>query len=200
MAQTTTLVDKPRRGFKEFVRKFFVSLKRNPQNIALVMMLVTYVFYSLNLTSISNTTGVIMRDNMGLCEFISMLLGILAFVSFLRAFPRREKPSLVMIVLTTLMLIGITVAEFVYSSQISAGLNDPEHPYQTTDLKGELTPDGKSVLTAQSVVSVHIVLLIICIGLIILLPIYGKLIKKINTSIDVAGNENMATLDMADDE
>ena len=42
---------KPRRGFKEFVRKFFVSLKRSPHNIAMFVMLVTFVFYSLNFFS-----------------------------------------------------------------------------------------------------------------------------------------------------
>lgn len=191
---------KPRRGFKEFVRKFFVTLKRNPQNIPLVMMLVTYVFYSLNLSSISTATAYINRSNMGQCQFLAMLLGILTFVAFLNAFPRREKPKVLMIVLTTVMLAITTATEILYEYRVTYALNDPVHPISTTDEKGEITSSGKAILTAQSVVSVHIVLLIICIGLVVLLPIYSKFIKKINTSIDVAGNENMGTLDMADDE
>ena len=192
---------KPRHGFKEFVRKFFVSLKRNPQNIALIMMLVTYVFYSLNLTSFSDATAFINRANMGQCQFVSMLLGILAFVSFLRAFPRREKPSLLMIGLTVLMLAATTAAEFLYVYRINYAVNlDPVHPISTTDAKGELTEAGKAILTAQSVGTIHIILLIICIGLIVLLPVYGKLIKKINTSIEVAGNEDMSAIDMASED
>ena len=189
---------KPRRGFKEFVRKFFVSLKRNPHNIALVMMLVTFIFYSLNLTYISYTSIFANRQNMGQCQFVSMLLGILAFVSFLRAFPRREKPSIVMIGLTVLMLIASTAAEFLYATRIKQFLDT--NPENLKDPSGALTDMGKNIYRAQGIVSVHIILLIICIGLIVLLPIYSKLIKKINTSIDVAGNENMTAIDMAEDE
>lgn len=190
----------PRRGFKEFVRKFFVTLKRNPHNIAMFMMLITYVFYSFNLTNISKATAYINRANMGQCQFLAMLLGILAFVSFLRAFPRREKPSLVMIGLTVLMLIVITAAEFLYVYRINYALSDPVHPMQVRDAKNELNEAGIAIYAARGVVSVHIILLIICIGLIVALPVYSKLIKKINTSIDVAGNENMGTIDMASED
>lgn len=192
--------DKPRRGFKEFVRKFFVSLKRNPHNIPLVMMLVTYVFYSLNLTNISNCTAYIMRANMGQCQFVSMLLGILMFVTFLRAFPRREKPKIVMVALTLLMLIACTACEMLYAYRISSALNDPVNPYNPYDTAGNLSDKGSYVISAQAVVTVHIILLIICIALIVALPVYSKMIKKINTSIEVEGNENMVSLDMAEDE
>ena len=192
---------KPRKGFGEVVRKFFVTLKRNPQNIPLVMMLVTYVIYSLNLTSYSTTTAVLNKSNMGLCQFLAMLLGILSFVSYLRAYPRREKPKIVMILLTVLMLGIITVAEFIYSSKITEGLNDPTYDSVRIDsYTGEFTKEGISINTANSVVNVHIILLIICIALIVLLPVYSKAIRAINTSIDVAGNEDMQAIDMASDE
>ncbi len=82
------------RGIKEFIRKFFVSLKRSPQTIALVALAAAFLVYSLNLTSIANTTARINSPNMGQCEFAAMLFSILAFVCFLRAFPKRQKPSL----------------------------------------------------------------------------------------------------------
>lgn len=187
--------EKPRRGFKEYVRKFFVSLKRNPQNIALVMMLVTYVFYSLNLTNISNCTAVALAKNMGQCQFLSMLLGILSFVSFLRAFPRREKVKLVMVGLTILMLAITTAAEFLYLTRINSTIADPEKAVVINN------PDlSAPIFVSRNIVTVHIILLIVCIGLIALLPVYSKLLRKINTSIDVAGNENMRAIDMADDE
>ena len=191
---------KPRRGFKEFIRKFFVNLKRNPQNIALFAMLVTYIFYSFNLTSISHTTALVYGANMGQCQFVAMLFGILTLVLFLRSFPRREKPNLVTVALSVVMLAAMTFTEFVYANRISSALNDPVNPISTTDSDGNITPEGNSILTAQTVVSVHIILLIVCIGLVVLLPFYGKLIKRINTSIDVAGNEDMGAIDMASDE
>lgn len=188
----------PRRGFKEFVRKFFVSLKRSPHNIAMVMMLVTYVFYSLNLTKISDTTAYIGRANMGQCQFLAMLLGILSFVSFLRAFPRREKPKIMMIVLTVLMLAASTFAEFVYAHRINSALNDPL--FEIHDKNGNLNDAGVAIYAAQPVVTIHIILLLICIGLIVALPVYSKLLRKINTSIEVAGNENMGSLDVANED
>lgn len=188
---------KPRRGFKEFVRKFFVSLKRNPHFIAMFVMLVTYVFYSLNLTKISNATAYIYGDNMGQCEFVAMLLGILSLVTFLRAFPRREKPKLIMIGLTALLLAGTVFTEFVYASRITEIMNDHKRMY---DEAGNLRDAGKAAFAAQPVVNVHIILLIVSIALIVLLPIYSKALRMINTSIDVAGNENMATIDMASED
>ncbi len=184
----------PRRGFKEVVRKFFVSLKRSPHNIAMFVMLVTFIFYSLNLTSISNTTAAVSMDNMGQCEFLTMLLGILAFVSFLRSFPRREKPKFVMIGLTVLMLAISVFADIIYSLRINTALTRADSPIVIVPEKNGF------ITTAQTIVSVHIILLIVCIALIVALPVYSKLIRKINTSIDVAGNENMVALDMAEDE
>lgn len=190
----------PRKGFKEFVRKFFVSLKRKPQNIAMVMMLITYLYYALNLTNVANTTFYVNKANMGQCEFISMLVGILSFVTLLRAFPRREKPKIVMIILTILMQAVTVVCDIIYASRISAWLSDSVNPPQIHDtVTGDLNDAGRAVFTTQPIVRVHIVLLIITIALIVLLPVYSKLLKKINTSIDVAGNENMGTIDVEED-
>ena len=50
---------------KEKVRKFFVALKKNPQSIPLVALVISFLQYSLNLTCISNTTAKIQGSNMG---------------------------------------------------------------------------------------------------------------------------------------
>ena len=42
---------------KEFFRKRMVALKRKPQMIALVVLGIAFVYYSLNLTHVSNTTA-----------------------------------------------------------------------------------------------------------------------------------------------
>ena len=64
---------RPRRGIKEIVRKALVSLKRSPQNISLVFLVVAFLVYSLNLSPIANTTAKINGANMGQCEFVAML-------------------------------------------------------------------------------------------------------------------------------
>ena len=82
---------------KEFFRKMIVSLKHKPQTIALIMLVITFLYYSLNLTHISDTTAKINRVPMGLCGFIVMLFSILSLVCFLNTFPNRKpvnKPML----------------------------------------------------------------------------------------------------------
>ena len=189
---------KTRRGFKEFVRKFFVSLKRAPQNISLVALAVAFLVYSLNLTSISNTTAVIQGPNMGQCEFIAMLFSILAFVVFLRAFPKRQKVKKVMIVLLFIFLVLLIVADSIYLNRIQAALDRPDSPIVIIQ-PSEGNPNGQNVFVgvAKNIVYTHIIFVIICTVLVATLPIYSKLIKKINTSIEVEGNEGMGTIDIS---
>ena len=122
-----------RRGVKEFIRKFFVSLKRSPQNISLVALAVAFLVYSLNLTSIANTTARINSPNMGQCEFAAMLFSILSFVCFLRAFPKRQKPNKVMLGLLFLMMGIMVFADSVYLTRITMSLNRPDNQIVITE-------------------------------------------------------------------
>ena len=83
----------------EMWRKFLVSLKRRPQMIPLVALTLTFVYYSFNLTNISNTTARIQSPNMGLAGFATMLFSMLSFLCCLNAFPYRKKPVVPMVVL-----------------------------------------------------------------------------------------------------
>lgn len=190
MANKTTA--KQGRGFKEFVRKFFVSLKRSPSKIPLVATIVAFVFYSLNLASISNTTCKVNTSNMGQCEFVTMLLSILMVVVFLRCFPKRQKPNFIMIAIYYVMAAAQIFCDVIYIVRINGIISRPDNPY---DLKGA----ESYIATAQNVMTVHIIILVVCAVLTALLPVYGKLLKKINTSIDVEGNEDMAVIDLTED-
>lgn len=191
MASKTT-ARKQGRGFKEFVRKLIVSLKRSPGIIPILASVVAFVFYSLNLASISNTTCKINTYNMGQCEFATMLLSILMVVVILRCFPKREKPKFVMIGLYLLMAAAQIFCDIVYIARIKGVLNSDTGHF-------DVTGSDSYIATAQSVATAHIIILIVCIALVALLPVYGKLLKKINTSIDVEGNEDMAAIDLTSD-
>ena len=78
----------------EFLRKKLVSLKRKPQMIALLVLAAAFVYYSLNLTMISNTTAKIQGAGMGLAGFATMLFSMLSLVCFLNAFPHRKKTNI----------------------------------------------------------------------------------------------------------
>ena len=181
------------RGIREVFRKYMVSLKRSPQAIPLATLIVAFLMYSLNLSSIANTTARINGANMGQCEFVAMLFSILAFVVFLRAFSKRKKANKVMLGLLGGMLALLIFVDVVYITRIVSA---------TTRMENKIIIDESSsyITTAQNVVTLHVVLIGVTALLLITLPLYSKAIRKIKTSIDVEGNENMAAIDIDDDD
>ena len=177
------------RGFKEFIRKSLVSLKRSPQKIPLFALVAAFLIYSLNLSSIANTTARINGANMGQCEFAAMLFSILSFVVFLRTFPKRKKADKVMLGLLSLMLALLVFVDAVYLSRIMSAVTRADNP---------IVVDQNSIYisTAYNVVVAHIVFVCVTAALLALLPVYSKAIKKINTSIDVEDNGSMEAIDI----
>ena len=180
------------RGIKEFFRKFAVSLKRAPQNIPLVALLAAFFVYSLNLSSIANTTARINGANMGQCEFVAMLFSILAFVVFLRTFPRRQKANKIMLGLLFFMLAFLAFVDAVYMIRIIEATSREENRIIIDEASNYIN-------VAYTVVSLHIAFVAATAVLLLFLPLYSKAIRKINTSIEVEGNENMAAIDISED-
>lgn len=179
-------------GIKEMFRMMIVSLKRKPQTIAMISMVIAFLIYSLNLTDISNTTAKIQGAGMGFCGFCTMLFSILSFVCFLNAFPHRKKVNIPMLVLMFVMFGIIIAADVYYMGCITTALTRPENPIQL----------GKTTLYiayANNMLSQHIMWMGITIGLIVLLPVYSKLLKKIKTSVDVEDNGKLAAIEISGD-
>ena len=174
---------------KEALRKFVVSLKRNPSVIPLAMLFVSFLYYSLNLTHVSNTTALIQGKGMGLCEFCIMLLNLLSLVCMLNAFPRRKKPNIAMIVLMFVMFGAIIYCNIHYSNAVMAALYRAESPIK-------LDESTKYIADAYNMLGTHMILVIITAALVALLPVYSKLLKKINTSIAVDDNGQMAAIEI----
>lgn len=177
---------------KERIRRFFVALKKNPQSVPLAALCVSFLEYSLNMTNISNTTAKIQGSNMGLCAFVTMLFMILSFVCMLNAFPKRQKPKIAMIVLMILLYGIIVVADLAYLNCINTTLATSA---DTLDKAAK-----EYIYSAYGTVSVHVLLVIITIICVILEPLFAKLFKKINTSIEVEGSGDIANIDIADED
>ena len=175
---------------REFIRKRLVTLKRKPQLIALFVLVIAFVYYSFNLSSIANTTALINGPHMGLSSFAVMLFSALSLVCFLNAFPHRKKAVVPMIILTFVMLAILIFCDYYYNGRIVAALTRAESP---------IVPTGKNAFVAvtQHVIAVHRTLLIIGTALFALLPVYSKLLRKINTSIEVEDNRDMGTIDIS---
>ena len=175
---------------KEFIRKRLVSLKRKPQTIALIAFALAFLYYSLNLTKISDTTAYINLPGMGLAGFATMLFSILLMVCFMNAFPHRKKVNTPMLVLM-FVLVGIIIyAGIFYQGRITEALTREVNPITVGADKGYIN-------AAMSMLSVHRIILIIGVALVVLLPVYSRLLKKINTNVDVADNGGMAAIDIS---
>ncbi len=174
-------------GLKEFVRKRIVSLKHKPQTIPMIMLVITFLYYSLNLTQISNCTAIVNMTPMGLCGFIAMLFSMLALVCFMNSFPNRKPVNKPMLILMFVMMLGILGADTIYYNTVIAALG-----------AANLTRDKIEVMIkAITVLWNHRILIVVSLALVALMPLYSKLIRKINTSIEVEAGEEMAAIDVA---
>ncbi len=176
----------------EFLRKFFVALKRKPSTIALVVLFIAFLYYSLNLTQISNTTAKIQGPGMGLCGFATMLFSMLSLVCFLNAFPRRKKPVYVMVVLMMLMFGVIIFCDVHYMGLIDAARFRAENPIV-------IDAGTLYIANAYNMLYNHIIILGVGIALTLLLltPVYNKLLGLINTSYTVEDYGKLQEIDIS---
>lgn len=178
---------------KEGARKFMVTLKRNPHYIPLVMLLISFVVLSFNLTKISNTTATMNKLGMGLCSFISMLFSILSMVCMLNAFPKRKKPNLPVIILMMVIFAIIITVDVIYCIKVINGV--------TTDADAiKITEKNYFIVEAQNAMIAHIVTVALTMISVALEPVFAKLLKKVNTSINVEDNGEIAEIDISEEE
>ena len=174
----------------EFLRKKLVTLKRKPQIIALLVLAAAFVYYSLNLPKISNTTAKIQGAGMGLSGFVTMLFSILSLVCFLNAFPHRKKVNIPMLALMFLMLGAIIFCDLYYGQRITDAVTREINP---------IDPTGSNIYISQAKSMLNVHMILVCAGAALtgLLPVYAPMIRKINTSVEVAANEDMGTIDIS---
>lgn len=177
-------------GPKEMLRKVLVGLKRKPQIIPLIALVVTFLVYSMNLTIISNTTAKIQGNSMGLCGFATMLFSMLSMLCCSNSFPHRKPVVKPMLVLTFLMLAVVFVADFVYMDRVNSAIFREVSPI-------EITSTTQYIADSLVLLKAHVVLLATSVGLIITLPIYSKWIRKINTNVMVEENANMRAIEIS---
>ena len=173
----------------EFVRKKIVSLKRNTKVIPLIALAIGFVWFSFNLTSMSNTTAKIQGVGMGLSQFAIMLFSLLSLVCMLNAFPHRKPVNKPMLILLYVMLAIVIYADIHYIGRID---------YATTGESATLViNDSMSYISwARQMLTVHIVLEVISAVLVALLPVYTAAIRRINTAVKIEDNGDMAKLEI----
>lgn len=178
-------------GIKEYIRKKIVYLKRNPSVIPFLMLFASFLLYSFNLTDMSDTTAKIQGTGMGLSQFCIMLFSLLSLVCMLNAFPRRKKANIPMLVIMFIMFAIIIYCDIHYRSGIMAALNRPESPIK-------LDKTTVYIAEAYNMLGIHMILMGISAALVVLLPVYSKLLRKINTSVEIEDNGSMSEIELND--
>ncbi|MGN1104263.1 MAG: hypothetical protein ACI4QI_05240 [Candidatus Coproplasma sp.] len=214
---------------KEWFRKQIVNLKRKPQNIALFVLAISSIFYLLSLSTLSPgpTKDFSGTTWLGFCIFVNALFSILVLVLYLGIFPKYPKVnkktgkksyiSIPKLVLTALFMIAMIVMDILYyqilvgtmagneakffasAAEAQKFINNITPGFDISTLEGNTA--AKPYLLASLNVSIaHIVLVGISGVLLATLPLYKKLILKINTSKEVDFNNNDTVIDITDEE
>ena len=178
------------KGLKESFRKLLVSLKRRPHMIALLVFALAFLVYSLNLMNVSDTTAKIQGKGMGLCGFATMLFSLLSLLCFLNAFPHRKKVNVPMLVLAFLMIGVLLFCDFYYLRAINNALTREQNPIEI----GQTT---LYIASAQAMLLKHRIILLAGVVLTALLPVYSRLLRRINTSVSVEDNGKLDAIDIS---
>ena len=172
----------------EFVRKFFVALKRKPQNIPIFAATVCFIWYSVNLSEVTNTIYLTPGNNIGLTGFAVMLLSTLAIVCCMNAFPYRKPVHKPMLVLLFIMLAIILFCDIRFILHITEKLD--ANYYSDADKMN-------TAIRTKGIMITHTVMIGISALLVATLPVYSKWIRKIRTSVEVAENAEMEAIDIS---
>ncbi len=185
---------------KEFFRKRLVALKRAPQMIPGLVLVISFLIYSLPLRMISDTTARINIPGMGLSGFVTMLVSMLSFVVYLNIHQRRKHTNVTMLILFLLMQVIVIVCDEIYLGKITQYLiRIKDTSPEGVDAMVKALVKDPFILKARNMLNTHVIFVVITMALTVTLPIYSKFIKKINTSVEVEGNEGMAKIEISGD-
>ncbi len=182
--------------FNNFGRKIIIKLKYHPNVLPMLVMIIGFVVFSLNLTNVSETTLAIGKKHMGLFCFVSYLLSILSMVCLLNSFPRREKVKIPFIVLTVIMMTVIIVTNVLYLGRIAEFYKDVADPSK------KLNPNAErlaQIASANVTFIVNIIFEGVALLLLAALPLIKKALGKVNTRVQISENENISSIDISND-
>lgn len=196
MEENTTVVnetpEEPKKGgkFKEWWRKKMVSLKRKPQVISLLFFVIPSLIYILGLGTLSEailsnkSTSFSSVEWVGHAIFVNTLFSILILVLFLNTFPKRKKPNLIFAALTVVFAVIMILMDVLFYVKLSGAMGNTSVP---------------TAESALSLTMVHLIFQAISIVVFATLPLYKKLIMKINTKKEIESNEMSEGIDLSED-
>lgn len=170
---------------KEFFRKKIVGLKRSPQIIPLLFLVISCLVYTCSLTPLSSVTakpygGTTNMDAIpaflklpGMYMFIVTLLSILICISFLSAFKGGKRNNFIISVVFVMLAIMV-VCDILFISCMNY-LIDNNIAFDSPEIQ---------IINSISISRIHIVFLVIDAVMVTLVPVFKKLLSFINTEVE----------------
>lgn len=155
------------------VRKWIVSLKRRPQNIPLALLVVCCFMYTFNLTAHSNAVMYVSARVIALYVFIITLSSMLTIFSFVNAYAGKKRKWLMQAVVYLLIAVQI-VLEFAYYQVM----------YYEVFLRDDPVPLTADIATSMNGTVLHLIALSVALLAIVFMPVYHKLLGKIDTTLE----------------
>lgn len=184
-------------GVKEWFRKSIVKLKHKPQTIPFVILVITSFMYLCFLGTLSPfITPNRSIKGLGIFQFVNTLASILIILVFLNSFPKRKKVNIVFLVMTFVVLALMVVMDIMFIVNTADYANNAlgiDNGFQW--FLAEMDGASESI----TCIIVHIVFLAITTVILALLPVYKKLLMKINTSKDLASNDIKEEIDTSEE-
>ena len=103
------------------------------------------------------------------------------------------KPNKIMMALMLVMYTVVVFADGYYFMRIQAALARAQSPIKITRATSYIS-------TAKVVLIAHIVTILITMVCVVLEPVFAKMLKKINTSVEIEANAEIAEIDITDEE
>lgn len=177
---------------KERWRKFLVTTKRKPQRLAFFPLIISTVIWMFGIVYCGQATIYDNIPSMGLCIFVNTMLSILTLLLFMNTFPKRAKHmNYIMLALTFVFMAIMLTCDLVWYIKSYPVHMDAWNNATTEGAKASIQPG----LKAFPIVLTHVVFVALSAILLATLPLYKKLILKINTSKVIETNELKEEID-----
>ncbi len=158
---------------KEFFRKKLVGLKRNPQILPLLAIIIACMIYTFKLSNYSNASIYATDFWVAILVFTTTLFSILSIFTYLSVHTRKGT-NYVMFVLCMLILVFLLASDVLSYGSIADRIEA---------IKAAGAEERPALNQALIDLRNHIISLIVAILLCVLKPVYGKLLNKINTAV-----------------
>lgn len=181
-------------AIKERCRKFIVKLKRNTKLIPYTYLIIIMFLWLIWLFTFSRSVAELSKAEWGgMSIFLTTLFSILSVAVFGSAFPKRKKTNVALLCVLFAFLIIVILSQVLYYVKVG------DYIYHGSNFNAEDL--AKRPYLEQSLNLSIAVMVLYGIGILLVatLPLYKKLLLKINTRKDLEENKLSEEIDTSEE-